>query len=103
MKTDIKFNLDAVKAKAKKLTPIVSKHGSFAAILVILVIYLFVVWRISSLASAEPSDTELLTAETSSAVPKIDAAAIKQIQSLEQNSAQVKALFNQARNNPFNE
>ncbi len=103
MKQDIKLNLPALKAKLRRLTPLINKHGAFALILLVLLIYLFLVWRISSLASAEPDDVAVDTALTSSAVPKIDNKAIEQIQNLEQNSSQVQALFNQARNNPFQE
>lgn len=100
---EIKLNLNSIKSHFKKVVPFFDQHGSFIAILAVLLIYLMVVWHISSLATAEPSDDALLTAETSSSVPKIDSKAINQIQSLEQNSAQVQALFNQARNNPFHE
>lgn len=100
---ELKLSLQTAKAKFKRATPFINKHGSFMAVLAVLVIYLFVVWHISSLATAEPSNSDLSAAESSSAVPKIDNNAIKQIQNLEQNSTQVQALFDQARNNPFHE
>lgn len=103
MNKDIKFSLGSLKNSWQKLTPLARKHGSFAAILFVLIIYLLIVWQISSYASAEPNDSEVQTAISSSAVPKIDDKAIEQIQKLEQNSPQVQALFNQARNNPFQE
>lgn len=103
MKKDFKFNLNDIKAKANAAMPYVNKHIAFAAIFVVLLTYLLVVWHISTLATAEPSESDLKAAESSSSVPKIDNKAIQQIQSLEQNSAQVQALFNQARNNPFHE
>lgn len=103
MKKDLNINLEAVKAQLAKLKPFFNKHGSFLAILFVLLFYLFMVWRISALAAAEPDDAAIDAALTSSAVPKIDKKAIEQIQSLEQNSPQVHALFNQARNNPFQE
>lgn len=103
MNKDMKLDLTALKAKFKKVMPYINAHAAFAAIIVVLIIYLLVVWHVSSLATAEPTPDQTSTADASSAVPKIDNKAIQQIQSLEQNSAQVQALFNQARNNPFNE
>lgn len=103
MKKDINISFDSIKAQLAKFKPFFSKHGSFIAILFVLVIYLFIVWRISALAAAEPAAEAVDAALISSAVPKIDKNAIEQIQSLEQNSPQIQALFNQARNNPFQE
>lgn len=103
MKKDIKFNLSSVKDGLAKLKPFFGKHGSFIAIIFVLAIYLFTVFRISALAAADPAPEAVDEALTSSAVPKINQAAIEQIQNLEQNSPQVQALFNQARNNPFQE
>lgn len=103
MKKDMKFQLAQLKAKFKKVMPLVNKHAAFAATTAVLIIYLLVVWHISSLATAEPSVDQTTTADASSVVPKVDSKAIQQIQSLEQNSVQVQALFNAARNNPFHE
>ena len=103
MKKNLKFNLSGFKDWFTKFKPLINRHGSFVTILFVLLIYLFIVVRISSLATADPAQTDIDTALTSSAVPKIDKNAIEQIQKLEQNSPQVQALFNQARNNPFQE
>lgn len=96
-------NLDIKKALAqtKQTLRVVAKHASFLAIMVVLTAYLVVVWKISGLASTEPTN-ESSQAATSS-IPKIDKNAIKQIQALEQNNTQVHSLFNQARTNPFQE
>ena len=96
-------NLDikALKVQAKKFAKLLAKHASFIAIMVVLCAYLIVVWRISGLATAEPSDDASQVASAS--IPKIDKNAIKQIQTLEQNNTQVHSLFNQARTNPFQE
>jgi len=91
---DIKQKLDVILRQT-------SRHISFVAILAVLLAYIFVVWQISHLATAEPDQSE--QASVSTKMPKIDQNAINQIQSLEQNNTQVHALFNQARNNPFQE
>jgi hypothetical protein len=77
------------------------RHAVFGAVLLILFVYVMVVLRINSLANAEPSpDQEQIVTNS---IPRIDGSAIKQIENLENNNADVRALFNQARNNPFAE
>lgn len=88
-------------AQVKKQVAILSKHASFIAVMLVLIAYMLVVWKISGLASAEPTSSASQSASAS--IPKIDKNAIKQIQALEQNNTQVHALFTQARNNPFQE
>jgi len=99
MNADI--SLTSIKRKLSGIGPKVSKHISFAAILFILLIYIFTVWRVSRLATAEPSSTD--TAAAQETVPKVDQKAINQVLKLENNSPQVHSLFNDARNNPFGE
>src|SRR6266576_1486273 len=77
------------------------QHAVFGAVLLVLLVYVFVVLKINSLANAEPSPDQENVVTTS--VPKIDGKAINQIQSLENNNTQVHSLFEQARNNPFQE
>lgn len=88
-------------AKARKLLPLLRKHASFIALLLVLLVYLFVVVRVSQLAGAEPSDTA--DAAAAAQIPKVDKNAIEQIQALEQSNTEVKSFFNAARNNPFSE
>jgi hypothetical protein len=95
------IDIKALQAQAKKIIATATKHASFIAVMLVLAAYLLVVWKISGLASAEPSDVASQSA--SSSIPKIDKNAVKQIQALEQNNTQVHSLFNQARTNPFQE
>lgn len=96
-----KINIKELIARGRKLAQTAAKHSSFVAIMIVLLAYLVVVWKISSLATAEPSDTDVSAAASS--IPKVDKKAVQQIQALEQNNTQVHSLFNQARNNPFQE
>jgi hypothetical protein len=77
------------------------QHTVFGAILLVLLIYVFVVLKINTLANAEPNPDQENVVTAS--IPKIDGKAINQIQSLESNNTQVHSLFEQARNNPFQE
>lgn len=103
MSKDLNFDLKEIVPKFKLLWVKFSKHLPFVIIIVVLFVFLFVVWRINSYSTAEPTDEAVNTAEMSTKVPKVDQKAISQIQSLENNSPSVHSLFNQARNNPFRE
>ena len=94
---------ETVKDLLKKGQKVFSKHAIFIISIAVLLIYAFIVLRVNSLAGAEPSDDAETVALAKASVPRIDKKAIQQIQSLEQTNTQVKALFDQARNNPFQE
>jgi predicted PurR-regulated permease PerM len=74
-------------------------HAVFGAVMLVLLVYVFVVARINSLANAEPSADQQITVTNS--IPHIDPKTINQIQNLENNNTEVKSLFDQSRNNPF--
>jgi hypothetical protein len=85
----------------KKFYSKYSRHAAFGAIILVLLIYVMVVLKINNLANAEPSaDQENVV---TGSIPKIDSNAVKQIQNLENNNADIHSLFDQARNNPFQE
>jgi len=96
-----KLNIKQLRQKLSKYLKILSQHAAFLAVLIVLFAYIALVWQISNLSTADPSQSEQV--ETSTKIPKIDQRAINQIQALEQNNTQVHSLFMQARNNPFQE
>jgi hypothetical protein len=100
---DAKKNIDlkAIKKQVTKFTKAESKHAAFLGIIFVLLLYVLMVWKISGFATAEPSSDD--TAIAQSKIPKIDKKAVTQILTLEQNNTQVHSLFNNARNNPFQE
>lgn len=100
MSKNISFDLKTLQVKSKILLPVLAKHAVFVALMVVLIAYLFVVWRISQLAGAEPPAAD---DTTMSAIPKVDKNAINQIQALEQSNTQIHSLFDSARKNPFSE
>ena len=97
------LDIKPFKSKLQKLAKLEAKHATFAGTLLVLIIYLFIVWQISQLSTADPNDTGQTTAQAESSLPKVDTEAIKQIQELEHRNSQIKSLFNGARNNPFQE
>jgi hypothetical protein len=99
VKSDI--DLKKLTAKAKEVEALALKHFRFIALMFVLLVYVFMVWEINKLATAEPTDEQASAALDTVKVPKVDKTAIDKIQSLEQSSPAVHSLFTNARNNPF--
>ncbi|MEX1995252.1 MAG: hypothetical protein WD887_00540, partial [Candidatus Saccharimonadales bacterium] len=87
-----KLDLKSIRPTFKKYTESLRVHAVFIVIIGVLLVYLLVVWRISSYATAEP-DVGAENAAVAS-IPKIDKDAIEQIQALEQNNTEIRSLFN---------
>ncbi|HVI60700.1 MAG TPA: hypothetical protein VM535_00940 [Candidatus Saccharimonadales bacterium] len=64
-------------------------------------IYIFVLFRIHSLTTAQPSESAVNSQVKAAQIPHIEKSVLQQLQSLQDNSVNVQALFNQARSNPF--
>lgn len=94
-------SLSNLKPLFKKYSKRFGKHALFAAVFAVLLVYLLVVYKISKLATAEPGPDQQVTVTNS--IPKVDKDAVNQIQSLEQNNTEIHSLFENARNNPFQE
>ena len=98
MKLDIQPNL-------KKLQPLVNflKRDSVAIfLLVIAVIFGYLIWRIGTLANAEPSEEAIQEKLLTVVRPKIDADSIKTIQNLKAQNIDIQSYFTD-RENPFQE
>lgn len=100
---NIKFNTALLKEAYGKIAQKLSGRMLFIAIMAVLLVYVFAVWKISQLVAAEPTPEALDAALSETSIPKVNSQAIKQIQSLEESSKEVKSLFDKARNNPFQE
>jgi hypothetical protein len=72
-------------------------------LLLIVIVYAYVALRASALANANPSASAIADQTKASATPHIDQATVNKIQQLQDNSVTVRTLFNQARQNPFQE
>lgn len=66
-------------------------------------VYGFLAYRAVTLARAQPTDAAVTAQVKASAAPHINAAAAQQLQDLQDNSVTVRTLFDEARNNPFQE
>ena len=100
---NINIDFKTLQPKLKKAIKTLNTNATFVAIIITLLAYVFVVCRISHLATADASPDAQSAATASSSIPKVDKQAIQQIQSLEQSNTQVQSLFDTARSNPFQE
>lgn len=95
-----------IKSIPSKLLEIVQRlkgYSVIAFIALIVILYGFVLLRISVLSSTEPSEDAISKHVQTAKVLHIDQAVVDQLQSLQDNSVSVKSLFNEARGNPFQE
>ncbi len=89
-----------------KLTPVLNflkRYAVFISIIVVLGIAVFFVLRINQYSRMEPSDQAVEDKLQTVQRPKVDKAVLDKIQELKDQNVQVQTLFDQARNNPFNE
>ena len=78
------------------------RHIIFVVLIIVLLTYVVVVLKISTLSKAEPTPDQT-AADSGTIIPHVNQQAINRIQSLEDHNTQIHSLFEQARNNPFQE
>jgi len=99
MKIDIKALPIKIINYLKKLR----RYVRFIFVIVLLIIYSLLVFRINLLNNRTP-DKDAITEKLKTVQrPKIDQSAIEKIQQLQDHSTNVQSLFNEARENPFQE
>jgi hypothetical protein len=79
------------------------KYSFIIFIVFVVSIYGFVLYRINSLSSVQPSDDAINSQVQAAQVPKIDQNVVSQLKSLQDNSVNVQSLFDKARTSPFQE
>ncbi|MBC7707888.1 hypothetical protein H7Y63_01560 [Polaromonas sp.] len=72
-------------------------------VLLIACVYGYIILTISSLSSSQPTPDQISAESRPIKSTKIDKKVIQQLQQLQDNSVSVKTLFDEARNNPFQE
>jgi hypothetical protein len=96
-----KVDFQQILARAKRSLPLVQRYSVPAFIVFVVLIYGIVIFRIQTLSAKQPTDEQVSSQVQASGIPHIDQSVVKQLQTLQDNSVNVQALFNQARNNPF--
>lgn len=72
-------------------------------IFTVMILYIFVAWRVDMLVKAEPDQAQIDSRISATKSPRIDEATVNKVRQLQDNSVSVQALFNEARKNPFQE
>ena len=99
------MNLDLSNLSAKLLSWLqkARRYFGFAFMITMLGIYGFLIFRVNTLNSQEPANDDVTAKLKTVQRPKIDQSVIDKIQQLQDNSVEVRSLFNKARDNPFHE
>jgi hypothetical protein len=95
------FNLKSLIRRTKTRVAELEHYRAVAFTVFIVILFGLVFFRISNLSSAEPSPDEVNSQVQAAQVPRIDPKLIRQLQLLQDNSVNVKTLFNPPRSNPF--
>lgn len=99
--TKEKPSLKSLAAKGAAALKQVRRYSLLLFLAFVLLIYGFLMLRINSLSNIQPSSDAVSSQVKAARIPHVDQAVVKQLQSLQDNSVSVQALFNQARSNPF--
>lgn len=101
MSKDINLNLKDIPARLNGFVAKLRTYSLLLFIVFVAAIYGFVLLRINSLGHAEPSPQAVSGQVQAAKVIHIDGNVVKQLESLQDNSVSVQALFDEARSNPF--
>ncbi len=99
----MKLDISTIKQKLSSCLSFFKKYTTLFVILVILWIFGYLIINIQSLISKEPSESVIEEKINATKTAKIDRSAIEQIKKLQSINIEIKTLFDQARDNPFQE
>jgi len=99
----MKKSKPTIKQQLQPIIRLVTKYKKFLFVVSVLCMLSFLVFQVNVLASSEPSESLIDEKLQTVTRPKLDEAVIQRIQQLQDQNVEVKSLFDQARNNPFNE
>ena len=100
---DTKLNLNDVVDQFKPYLKQVSRYKVGLFIALVAVIYGYSTYNINQLVNSQPSTTQVQATVNPLSLTRVDKSVVSQLQTLQNNSVSVQALFEQARNNPFHE
>lgn len=101
MSKDIKLNVNDLPALLGRLLKRFNAYKVFIFFLAVAGLYSYILWRINVYSNTPPSQSEVSAQTTTQ--PRIDPDTVKKIQNLQDNSVGVQSIFEQARQNPFQE
>ncbi len=97
------FNFNEIKDQINGIVQLLNKNKIYIFILFIMITYGYIYVKMQSADSASPNTAQIQAIANPLAGTKINAQVVQQIQSLQNNSVNVQTLFQNARNNPFND
>lgn len=80
-----------------------ARHSAFLFFVLLAIIYSYIIFSINDLSGISPDQATLSKSPSATTQPHIDPKVVQKLQSLQDNSVNVQTLFNQARQNPFEE
>lgn len=95
--------LDGILQAAISAIKWISRYKVILIVLIVGLVYGFIFYRISVLSGAQPSQAMIDEKSVTIKAARVDNNVVQQLQRLQDNSVSVKALFETARNNPFQE
>lgn len=95
------FDIKTIPAKFTPLLNSIKEYSGFIIVLIVLTAYGFIIWQIRSYVIQSPAEIKVSEEVAKLNLPKVDEQAIQTIEQLEDSNIQVKALFENARQNPF--
>lgn len=103
MKNDINIDLKALPKQLKRYAKKAERYIIVSFIVLVLGLYIFLVLQISNAAQSEPSQANISEQLGTVKRLKIDQESINKIQQLQDQNVVVQSLFEEARDNPFQE
>jgi hypothetical protein len=97
----MKFEPKELPALALEGLSRIRRYAIVLFLLLVAAVYGFLLLHIGNLHNVQPGSVDSSQQTTAAATPHIDPKLVKQLQQLQDNSVNVKTLFDQARSNPF--
>jgi hypothetical protein len=97
------MNNDSIKSQLEIIKTTFLRLKLYVFLSLVLIIYIFVGWKAVVSLNANPNLSAINKQSNNLSYPKIDPATLDKINQLQDNSVSVQSLFNQARQNPFQE
>jgi predicted negative regulator of RcsB-dependent stress response len=95
-------DISKLKEKLFQYLSVARKNAPLIFVVFLLAVYGFLAWRITQLIQTEPSPSDV-SAKLQTGVPKVDPTVIQKIEDLKDSNVNVQTIFDNARNNPFQE
>lgn len=99
----MKKSIDDILVKVKPVWQKARRYKGMIFLIILLFIYAFLIFQVNILSNQNPDDTKVSEKLQTVTRPHLDQSTIDKINDLQDNSVQVKSLFNSARKNPFQE